>query len=60
MKKTYSVFIEVEPHELLRVLHAHFKRTGMLKDIPNDADYSMFSDETASVEYKWEATNERT
>ena len=54
MKKSYSVFIDVEPHELLRILHLHFKRTGMLKDIPAEADYSMFSEEAASVEYKWE------
>ncbi len=58
MRKSYSVFIDIEPHELLRVLHAHFKRTGMLKDVPNDADYSLFSEESASVEYKWEADHE--
>lgn len=53
MKKEYSVFIELEPQELVDLLQPVLKRKGLLKDIPNHATCTPFEDVTTSIEYHW-------
>lgn len=53
MNRTHSIFVEVTTDELLEILHAHFKRTGALRGIPNDADRQVDEEVSVCVEYSW-------
>lgn len=52
MLKEYSVFLTAKDEELGEILHREFKRRGMLKDVPADAERELFEGEV-SIEYKW-------
>lgn len=54
MKKEYSVFVILNPQELIDLLHPILKRKGLLKGIPNNADCTPFEAITTSIEYHWE------
>lgn len=52
MLKEYSIFLTVKDDELSEILHKEFKRRGLLKDIPSNAERELFEGEV-SIEYKW-------
>lgn len=54
MKKTHSVFFDLPFDELMDLVHPILKRKGLLKDIPNDADRSLFDGGEMTIEYHWE------
>jgi hypothetical protein len=52
MLKEYSIFLTAKDEELGDILHREFKRRGLLKDVPVNAERELFEGEV-SIEYKW-------
>jgi hypothetical protein len=52
MLKEYSIFLTAKDEELAEILHREFKRRGLLKDVPAEAERELFEGEV-SIEYKW-------